>query len=91
MKSFPGITTFLRNQEDLLERLRSHFDTRGESLNEVNIQDYPDKGYVRRELYPWNEFEPDRFSADVLKVLNNEVDRIAPKLEVKVTELPFLG
>ncbi len=59
-------------------------------VQEVNINDLPDQGLVRRELYPWNDHEPDRFSQETLDFLNDELARVAPKVEVKVTELPTL-
>lgn len=34
--------------------------------------DLPEQGSVRRELYPWNEHEPDRFSDSSLLFLNNK-------------------
>ncbi|MCJ1303280.1 hypothetical protein MMC08_006088, partial [Hypocenomyce scalaris] len=52
--------------------------------------DLPDQGSVRRELYPWNIYEPDRFSDTSLEVLNNELSKIAPKCEVLSVSLPLL-
>lgn len=74
-----------------MKRLRSHFEGKGENLDDVDVDEYPDKGTVRREQYPWNEFEPDRFSDECLQFLNDEMASIAPKLEVKVAELPVLS
>jgi hypothetical protein len=50
----------------------------------------PDQGLVRREIYPWNEHEPDRFSTETLDFLNEELAACAPKVEVRATELPTL-
>jgi hypothetical protein len=61
-----------------------------ETLGSIHIEDYPDKGSVRRELYPWNHHEPDRFSSEAIQTLNDEMKRVAPKLEVRVAELPIL-
>lgn len=55
-----------------------------------NPTDLPDRGLVRREVYPWNTYEPDRFSAESLAFLNDELSRAAPKCEVRATELPIL-
>lgn len=90
VKAFPGMASFQGYQEALLSKLRSHFGSKGGSFDSIDKQDYPDKGRVRRELYPWNEYEPDRFAPDVLSFLNGEMASIAPKLEVKVADLPLL-
>jgi hypothetical protein len=90
LKAFPESDSFKGYRQSILGRLRSHFESQGESLDEAMVQDYPDKGTVRRELYPWNEYEPDRFSPEVLQVLNDQCESVAPKLVVKVTELPLL-
>lgn len=81
---------FGSHEETLFKRLRSHFASKDERFEDIDAQDYPDKGSVRRELYPWNSYEPDRFSPDVLQFLNEEMAQIAPKLEVRVVELPLL-
>jgi len=52
--------------------------------------DLPDQGSVRRELYPWNIHEPDRFSDASLQFLNNEVSKVAPSCEVHAVYLPLL-
>ncbi|KAL2168191.1 hypothetical protein VTG60DRAFT_308 [Thermothelomyces hinnuleus] len=56
----------------------------------IEIHMLPDRGVVRREVYPWNTHEPDRFSADSLSFLNSKLAKIAPKCEVKVSSLPVL-
>ena len=53
-------------------------------------QDLPEQGSVRRELYPWNTYEPDRFSEETLDFLNNEVRKVAPSCEVHAVSLPLL-
>jgi hypothetical protein len=63
------------------------------SLNEdeeVIISDLPDQGLVRREVYPWNQHEPERFSQESLDFLNSELEAIGAKCEVQATELPTL-
>ncbi|KAL9612947.1 MAG: hypothetical protein Q9167_002476 [Letrouitia subvulpina] len=50
----------------------------------------PEQCYVRRELYPWNEYEPDRFSDSSLAFLNERMRSIAPKCEVRTLLLPVL-
>ncbi|MCJ1259048.1 hypothetical protein MMC24_006883 [Lignoscripta atroalba] len=53
--------------------------------------DLPDQGSVRRELYPWNVYEPDRFSVSSLSFLNAEMSRVAPKCTVLAVTLPLLS
>ena len=50
----------------------------------------PDEGSVRRELYPWNTHEPDRFSPASLSFLNSEMAKVAPKCSVLAVDLPLL-
>lgn len=57
---------------------------------EINIVDLPDRGKVRREVYPWNTHDPDRFSPDSLSLLNRQLQDVAPKCEVRVAALPVL-
>ena len=52
--------------------------------------DLPDEGSVRRELYPWNVYEPDRFSSASLSLLNAEMATVAPKCSVLAVDLPLL-
>ncbi|KAK0646589.1 hypothetical protein B0T16DRAFT_458492 [Cercophora newfieldiana] len=56
----------------------------------VDINDLPDRGVVRREIYPWNTHEPDRFSDESLSFLNKHLSTMAPKCAVKVSILPAL-
>ena len=91
MRAFPEDETFSKYDEILTSKLWSYYEKEGESVDDVDVEDYPDKGLVRRENYAWNEHEPDRFSDDCLQFLNNEMANIAPMLEVKVSELPLLS
>lgn len=90
LKAFAETSSFISYRTTLSERLGEYFKAKGETFEGADVQDYPDKGLVRRELYPWNEYEPDRYAPDVLEYLNNELAQMAPKLEVKVSELPLL-
>lgn len=89
--AFPGDATFEIHDANLTKEAQLYFDAKGEDLKEVDIEDYPDKGLVRREQYPWNSHEPDRVSDECLQLLNDELAGIAPKLEVRVSELPSLS
>ncbi|PHH83010.1 hypothetical protein CDD83_3086 [Cordyceps sp. RAO-2017] len=57
---------------------------------DFDINDLPDYGLVRREVYPWNNHEPDRFSSKSLAALNADLREMAPKCAVQVATLPVL-
>ncbi|KAF1975508.1 hypothetical protein BU23DRAFT_530036 [Bimuria novae-zelandiae CBS 107.79] len=86
---FPDTSASTR--EALQRRLHSQSNLDSHDSTIEFTEDYPEKGLVRRELYPWNQHEPDRFSSEVLEFLNGEMKRVAPKLEVRVSELPLLS
>jgi hypothetical protein len=49
-------------------------------------------GKARRFVYPWNTYEPDRFSTETLQWLNAHVVPLASdSVEVRVVQLPLLG
>lgn len=56
----------------------------------IDLNDLPDRGVVRREVYPWNTYEPDRFAKESLSFLNKQLASMAPKCEVRVSCLPVL-
>ncbi|CAK7239267.1 MAG: hypothetical protein STHCBS139747_000696 [Sporothrix thermara] len=72
---------------DTAARKRLRLDKSGGSYSQADL---PDRGLVRREVYPWNTYEPDRFSAESLAFLNEQLAEAAPKCEVRATELPVL-
>lgn len=90
LSKFGHNPVFQTYQDILANTLRSYFESKGEDFDTADVQEYPDKGLVRREAYPWNEYEPDRFSPESLQYLNEEMTKVAPKLEVKVANLPVL-
>ncbi|PSN69884.1 hypothetical protein BS50DRAFT_618853 [Corynespora cassiicola Philippines] len=90
IRSFPSTSLFIEYQETLTVRLRAHFQDKEEDLENADIEEYPEKGSVRREIYPWNTYEPDRLSEETVQFLNDELSQIAPRLEVKVSTLPLL-
>ncbi|ORX98317.1 hypothetical protein BCR34DRAFT_606987 [Clohesyomyces aquaticus] len=91
LATFPANTQFKSHHKALESKVQSHFEAKGESFDLTDIENYPDKGMVRRELYSWNDHEPNRFSPETIKILNDEMTKAAPKLEVKVTNLPVLA
>ncbi|PFH57886.1 hypothetical protein XA68_14438 [Ophiocordyceps unilateralis] len=58
--------------------------------DDLHSVDLPDRGLVRREVYPWNDHEPDRFSPESLAALNADLEDMAPKCAVQVATLPVL-
>ncbi|PKS06822.1 hypothetical protein jhhlp_006898 [Lomentospora prolificans] len=58
---------------------------------DITGDDLPDWGLARREIYPWNDHEADRYSKDTLDFLNSKLREMAPKCSVKATELPVLA
>ncbi|PWW77601.1 hypothetical protein C7212DRAFT_277613 [Tuber magnatum] len=48
------------------------------------------EGEWRREVYPWNNMEPDRFSNETLEALNTAMAKCSEKAELKVVDLPVL-
>ncbi|KAH9868427.1 hypothetical protein J1614_007499 [Plenodomus biglobosus] len=89
-KAFPTDKVFENCHNSLMNHVRNTLDIQEENLSHIDIDDYPDKGLVRREQYPWNYHEPDRFSEYCLQFLNGRLADIAPKLEVRVSDLPIL-
>lgn len=59
-------------------------------LDELEVEDLPERVLVRREIYPWNDLEPDRSSDDYVRSLNDQIKNVASECEVRVTELPIL-
>ncbi|KAF7191290.1 hypothetical protein HII31_07313 [Pseudocercospora fuligena] len=53
-----------------------------------NPNDLPDGGLVRREIYPWNDREPDRIAE--LEHINMLMNDVSDKLEVRAVDLPPL-
>lgn len=86
-----GLAASPNNQE--LLNTKNHILTvarRKLQTQDVDVDDLPEWGNVRREVYPWNHFEPNRFSEESLSFLNQELTAMAPKCEVRASELPVL-
>lgn len=76
-------------------KVEAAFFAKGEDVprrdnGDFDAAELPDAGFVRREVYPWNDHEQDRHSQRALELLNIEMNHVAPDLEVRVTELPLL-
>lgn len=86
-----GLATSPNNQELLNTKHHILTVARGRlQTQNIDVAKLPEWGHVRREVYPWNNYEPDRFSENSLSFLNRELATMAPKCEVRVSELPVL-
>ncbi|KFA63276.1 hypothetical protein S40285_07516 [Stachybotrys chlorohalonatus IBT 40285] len=86
-----GLAVSPENRE--LLHIKGHIQVVGRRKlrrSEFDVSELPDYGLVRREVYPWNDHESDRFSAEALGTLNTGLKAIAPKCAVKVATLPVL-
>ena len=91
----------LKSHDTLLEDLRLEILRRNRESQILQDPDWnestfdlknelPDQGSVRRELYQWNNHEPDRFSTASLSFLNAQMREVAPKCLVEAVALPLL-
>ncbi|KAK2737023.1 hypothetical protein FQN57_000472 [Myotisia sp. PD_48] len=73
----------------LLGKLKQvdHADGSESDFNPAGLET---RGYARRVIYPWNTHEPDRNSPDIVHLLNNRLQHVAPNCEVRAVELPSL-
>ena len=83
----------IRERDRILEKATTHFASGGIqwSLEEFGVKSLPDCGHVRRVIYPWNHHDDHRMSTECLEHLDREMRAVAPKLEVKLTNLPVLS
>lgn len=89
---FPVEKAFKETLDAVNASVREYLKDRGEDFeSKLSIEQYPDQGMVRRECYPWNDHEPNRCSDESVAFLNAEMQKVAPKLEVKATDLPALA
>lgn len=82
-----GNLELLRLHDSILAKVD---DTNARVSEGISIEDFPDRGVVRRELYAWNTYEPDRYSDRAIRSLNENLKKVSPKLQIKVTELDDL-
>lgn len=94
LKAFPGHLKLQQQQDKIIESHRQKELQKNSAWDESKFdpkKDLPEKGSARREIYPWNSHEPDRFSSSSLQFLNSEMRKAAPKCEVRAVSLPFLS
>ena len=82
--------SFIELDQSLKKLVESHYGKSLEDLDEDErtARDWPSASLVRREVYPWSEYEPDRFAE--VDEINEMMHDVAPKFEVKAVELPAL-
>ncbi|KAI9893592.1 MAG: hypothetical protein M1814_006388 [Vezdaea aestivalis] len=87
--AFPGDSRLQACMEQIFnlhrERNELALDTK------VDIDQLSEQGWARREVYPWNDKEPDRFFEGTLAFLNEKIAKVAPKCEVRAIQLPTLS
>jgi hypothetical protein len=93
LRAFPNYLRLQQLQDKLVDTWKRD-QQRKETAYDLSAfdprKDLPENGFVRRELYPWNMHEPDRFSPSSLSSLNISMRRVAPKCEVRTVSLPLL-
>ncbi|KAI9849642.1 MAG: hypothetical protein M1837_002767 [Sclerophora amabilis] len=87
----PGEGQLREIGDRILKKARKLLGNDKLEIEDLDMNELPDQGLARREIYPWNEHEPCRFSQENLNILNGEMSRVAPKCEVKALELPILA
>lgn len=93
LMAFPGTVQLQALEKSVIEKYRQMLLQRKRVWNHSDFnprEDLPENGSTRREIYPWNDHEPDRFSEESLSFINGEIQKSAPKCKVSVTELPVL-
>lgn len=93
LKSFPDCLRLRRLQDEVVntwQQDQKQNDPGWDPSTADPRRDLPENGFVRRELYPWNKQEPDRFSSSSLSFLNSSMRKVAPKCEVRAVSLPLL-
>ncbi|KAK0515905.1 hypothetical protein JMJ35_001939 [Cladonia borealis] len=94
LRIHPGNKELVNLKSHILGRHRSKELEKDPSWDQSKFkprEDLPEEGYVRREIYPWNDHEPDRFSERNLSFINAEIKKYAPQCEVRAVELPILS
>lgn len=93
LKVFKGHGGLQMLQGEILERYRERHLQKESMRDDPDFdprEDLPGNGFARREIYPWNKHEPDRFLEKHITYINREMKKSAPKCKVHVTELPLL-
>ncbi|KAI4139769.1 MAG: hypothetical protein LQ341_004088 [Variospora aurantia] len=89
----PSDSRFLSLRSQIVETYNTTLLVKDRHCDDCNFSakgELPEQGYSRRELYPWNHHEPDRFSDESLRSLDGQIKKLAPKCEIRSVELPVL-
>lgn len=89
LENAPNNKAFLAARESLEAAVTSRLGQLPSDLFSPDCA-LPDTALVRREVYPWNAHEPDRFAPESLAELNATLKTMAPKCAVQVATLPVL-
>lgn len=84
----PNDQNLLHTRDQILMLARQNLGL--SSVCSVGVDELPEFGKVRREIYPWNTYEPQRYSDETLAFLNNGLKSMAPKCAVQISHLPVL-
>ena len=76
--------------KDKAERYCSQKGIECDNDEDFDIDVCPEVGLVRREVYPWNDHEPNKLSEESLDLLNNQLSEVGPKLTVGTVDMPIL-
>ena len=92
LRSKPSFRPAQEERRRIVHLAPSHNSPHAVQLNDsvVDTEKLPDAGLVRRDIYKWNDHEQDRMTEASLDFLNAELKTVAPKLEVRATNLPVL-
>ncbi len=94
LKVFAGHDLLKELQEQMLDNYRQSQLQKDPAWDKSDFNprtDLPENGSARREIYPWNKHETNRFSEDSMNFLNAEIRKAAPKCEIRAVELPVLN
>lgn len=94
LKAFPGRGILKKLQGQILDKHRQSQLQKDPIWDKSDFNPrtgLPENGSARREIYPWNKHETDRFSNESMSFLNAEIRKAAPKCEVRAVELPVLN
>jgi hypothetical protein len=76
------------NQYPKIVNAENNGDVSKEEIERARLRNL---GFAKREIYWWNNHEPDRSSPQTLHALNVLLKSVAPSLQVRSVELPVLS
>lgn len=88
--AFPDTPKLQTLQNEIFEKYRQNLSSKCDPAAFTPREDLSEHGSARRQIYPWNDYEPDRVSEESICFINEEIQKSASKCEVRLTELPLL-